>query len=118
MPLYRVRVVASYAPTEPTGGPSAAGHPLATEATLTQSREVEQCLRDWALKGSGRTITSDHRIDPRRLTVEVVYDDLDAPTKWDAEVDGKSMFHEEVAVDGLPNAESVVAHAEEAPPTS
>ena len=72
-------------------------------------------LYDWVSEGSGRTVTADHEIDPPRLTLEVVYDDVEAPTKCD-EVDGRSMFREEVAVDGLPTAESVVAHAEQVPP--
>jgi hypothetical protein len=116
MPQFRVRVVASYPPTEPTGGPFDTSHLFATEATLTQSQEVRRRLYDWVSEGSGRTMTTDHEINPPRLTLEVVYDDVEAPTKWDAEVDGRSMFREEVAADGLPTAESVVAHAEQAPP--
>ena len=115
MPLFRVTVVSSYAPIEPTGGPLDTSHLFDTDATLTQALGVKRCLQDWVSRRDGRRLTESHEIDPPRLTLEVDYNDIDAPSEWDARTDGLALFREDAGADSLPEAESVVATAEEQP---
>ncbi len=110
MPKFRVTLVASYAPTLPIDRKDALAY---AGPTLTQPREVKERLGAWVERREGRALIGDHAIDPPRLTVRVVYDELDAPSEWDVGVDARSLFVEESAADDLPEPETVVAHAEE-----
>ena len=111
MPFFRATVTASYKPTEPLSGTT--DTLFAMEDTVTQPKEICDAIDDWVNAGSGRTSAYDQHIDPPRFTLTVVYDQIDAPSEWDAEVDGKSLFREETAAANLPEPETVVAEAEE-----
>ncbi len=112
MPRYRVRVVASYAPTEPTGGPFDSSHLFEMEETTTQSQAVRKRVTDWVESGNGRRAVVDHEIDPPRLTATAIYEGVDAPSEWDAKIAGVALFRSE----DLPEPESVVPHIDATEP--
>lgn len=81
----------------------------------TQAREVSDRLNQWVSDESAvgrRSLRDLAEFDERLLIAQVVYDDVDAPSEWDAEVDGRAMFRDQAIVDQLPEAETLVAHAE------
>jgi hypothetical protein len=111
MSRFRVRVVASYPPDHvlpPYRDPLV----YTPDEPRVQSAEVKRPLSDSVSARDGRRLTGDHGIDPPRLTLEVTYDDIEAPSEWDARVDAQSMFREECERDGLPEPESILAHAD------
>jgi hypothetical protein len=111
MPRFRVRVVASY-PPDHVLPPYRDTLVYTPDERRVQSAEVKRRLSDWVSARDGRRLTGDHGIDPPRLTLEVTYDDIEAPSEWDARVDAQSMFSEECERDELPEPESVLAHAD------
>jgi hypothetical protein len=110
LPLFRVRVVASYPPTKRVHRKDTLVY---RGERLVQPGEVKERLGEWVEAAPGRKLSISHAVDPPLLTVEVIYDRVDAPSEWEAEVDGKSMFDEQSAADALPEPETVVPHAEE-----
>lgn len=111
MPRFRVRVVASY-PPDKVLPPYRDTLVYTPGERRVQSAEVKRQLSDWVSARDGRRLTDDHGIDPPRLTLEVTYDGLDAPSEWDARIDAQAMFREEAERDELPEPESVLAHAD------
>ena len=91
MPVFRVTVTASYAPT-PSG-------------------ERHQNLLAWASSGHDRAYEIDHSIPPVRLTATAVYR-IDAPTAEDAEERGRHQFNADAVPHGIDQPESVVAAAD------
>jgi hypothetical protein len=104
MARFRVSVVASYAPTERRLD-------LFGVEMMAQPDDVRRRILDWVSGAPGWSAEHDKTIDPPRLTVQVLYENVDAPTEWDARADGQSMFRDECAAAELPDAESVLAHA-------
>ncbi len=111
MPRFRVRVVASY-PPDKVLPPYRDTLVYTPGERHVQSAEVKRRLSDWVSARDGRSLTDDHGIDPPRLTLQVTFDELEAPSEWDARVDAQSRFREECKRDALPETESVLAHAD------
>jgi len=110
---FRVKVTASYSPTD--SAESLTGHRVAV-----QPREWSKQLGDWVSEapapGEERSVTDDATIDPQRLTLTVVYSDIEAPSEWDARVDATFRFREAISVADLPEPETVVADVDEPGP--
>jgi hypothetical protein len=110
MPPFCVKVVASYPATEVVSKEDSLVYTAGEQRA--QSGEVKLKLGDWVSAKEGRKLTGSYAIEPPRLTLEVTYDEIDAPPEWDARVDGISLFREESSDAELPEPETVVAHAE------